>query len=460
MTESIESKYRNSSPLRCSLATLLVGLMPLSAPAQTVQELEGGLRNCEADLAHWNRRMQEPCRFLLTPSESCEEISQGLESWKRSRDASPIPQVLSQKFIECDRKSTVASNQCAQASTAGPASAGHCARAQRESDMCQRELSRLKSEYLYRPGADPRAILKDDDIRQAAVADGSIKAFDNLYQACLQNQRKWNEARSECRRLKSQVISVANACDDFKIKLQQARQQEPRKPPETRRPPPRPAGPSVTAPAGGAVQPMARPPATSSTPGPRPGNTAGAQSGYELPTILEGKLTNIWVYCDPKRVPRGTKPSCKAYAGIQNGRAYPPDISSRVTWTNDGPLQQPGSQTVTASVGWIKGSDTVWVEDAAAVPPRPGRGSTAGSQARPGPAATQTPSGGALACLGWEYSPWTPCKGPGTPTGIAGECYGSQSRTGKGAPAGCSGTPASPLQQRCVYAPKVPNQCG
>lgn len=89
----------------------------------------------------------------------------------------------------------------------------------------------------------------------------------------------------------------------------------------------------------------------------------GSESGYELPTVSQGTLTNIWVYCDPKRIKLGQFATCKAYAGIRLGNAYPPEISAEVIWHNTGPYNSAGLQTVTANKGWIKGSDTVWVED-------------------------------------------------------------------------------------------------
>lgn len=459
MTQSIGSKYQNTSLWRCALATLFLAAMPLSGPAQTARELEGELRRCEDSLTGWDRKMQAACRDLLVPGEYCEDILVGLEHWESARDASPIPQALSRKFTECERKYSVASDQCQFSKTAGPSSAGRCQVAQREAETCQRELSRLKAEYLYRPGTDPRAILKDNDIRQAAEADASIVAIDGLYQTCLDNERKRDAATRECRRVQSQLFSVANACDDIRIKLGDARQRGQHQSADGRRSPPRAGSGTQTSGAGGSVRPALPPPPNAPTPDPRTAPAAGQQSGYELPTIPEGKLTNIWVYCDPKRIKLGATPACKAYGGIQNGGAYPPDISSRVTWTNNGRSTRTGAQTVTASIEWITGSDIVWVEDAADVPPRPGNGGNAGPQSRQGPVAP-TPAQSSGACLGWDYSPWTPCRGPGTPTGVAGECYGSQSRTSQGTPAGCNGTPPSPLQQRCVYAPKVPNQCG
>ncbi len=459
MTQSIEWKYWNKSLLRRALATLLVGAMPLSGSAQTARELEVELRRCEDSLASWDRRMQAACHDLLVPSEPCENILIGLDYWESLRDASPIPPALSLKFIECKKKSSVATDQCQLSKTAGSSSAGRCQVAQREAQMCQRELSRLKAEYLYRPGAEPRGILKDEDIRQAAEAEESIKAIDSAYGTCRDNERKREAATNECLRLQPQVISVANACDDIKIKLADARQRGQHQSSDGRLSPPRAGSNTQATGAGSSVRPALLASPGPSTPDPRTALTGGEQSGYELPTIPEGRLTNIWVYCDPKRIKLGATPSCKAYAGIQNGGAYPPDISSRVMWVNNGRSSKAGAQTVTASIGWIRGSDVVWVEDAADVLPRPGSGGSAGPPPRPGPVAP-TPAQGSSACLGWDYSPWTPCKGPGTPTGVAGECYGSQSRTSQGTPAGCSGTPPSPLQQRCVYAPKVPNQCG
>lgn len=210
---------------------------------------------------------------------------------------------------------------------------------------------------------------------------------------------------------------------------------------------------------GGPATPVAPPVSTTSSSGTVKAPN-GSESGYELPTVTHGQLTNIWVYCDPKRIKiNQQRATCKAYAGIRLGNAYPPEISSEVVWSFRGPFDKPGLQTITASKGWINGSDTVWVEDTASAGQNSGGNTPSTPPATGGGSKVPPPSGGTNSCLGWDYSPWSVCRGSGRPTGIAGECYGTQSRTATGAPAGCTGTPPSPLQQQCVYAPSVPNQC-
>jgi hypothetical protein len=92
-----------------------------------------------------------------------------------------------------------------------------CAKARRENDECQRELSQLRYGGSISAEYD---LARDPVKRQAAELDARIAEQQKEYDECLEALRK----RDECRRLQGQYTSVATACDDIKQKLQAAGQ--------------------------------------------------------------------------------------------------------------------------------------------------------------------------------------------------------------------------------------------
>ena len=73
--------------------------------AETVQELETGLKNCQANWDRLNDRIKQVCPYEAVTQETCLWYSENLEADKRYRsfvESRPTPQSIADKRKECD----------------------------------------------------------------------------------------------------------------------------------------------------------------------------------------------------------------------------------------------------------------------------------------------------------------------------------------------------------------------
>lgn len=332
------------------VAALCISI-PQVAHAQTVDELHWSLNACKNDMRRIDQTMLVPCKSAGTTAATCQRLHGNLDFLRAQRRNTVVSSALSAKQAQC-RSLREEFWRCQGRRDNGSPSLS-CDYQEQMAGQCQRELATLRAR-------DPQGA-SEAAVQQAGELDRKIAEAE----AAVSNCNRELDSANYCRELKGQFVSAQIACIEIDAKLKEALRAQ--QSTGGRPPPVRPGATANTVPTGRPATPVPsnQPP----LPGSRGRAPDGSESGYALPTIPEGKLTNIWVYCDPKRIPLLKKATCKAYGGIQLGRPYPPEISSRVEWINMGPYDTPGTKIVTARVSWITGSDTVWVEDAGAPPP-------------------------------------------------------------------------------------------
>ena len=331
---------RLASGISSVLGTVLLCLAPLFTQAQNVDELRAAHQRC---LAGW-AKLQADYDRLHTDSNIRDQSNRCAEYRQRSDKDQKDLQSVEYQIKDVGKECAAYKGEYEQAF----------------SDWLN---SFRKNGWAPPSGPPPTSLLmlyekylrcESDVENERETLEQERSRLEPQYQRNAADAQRCEQTLQGILALPGKLKSIAESCSELERQMANANANTQG---ATTRPP--------APPVGATVRPFVPPPTTSPPPGPRPAIPDGSQSGWELPTIPEGKLTNIWVYCDPKRIPLHTKATCKAYGGIQFGRPYPPDISTRVNWTNEGPFNQPGLQTVTAHVEWITGSDTVWVEDAA-----------------------------------------------------------------------------------------------
>ena len=195
--------------LFCSLPLLFITATPFAAAAETVQELETGLRNCQANWDRLNERIKQVCPYEAVTQEVCLQYFDNLEADKRYRsliESRPDPQGIAAKRKECDK----ARENYLGCSITWDSHRTDCSQYRKWEERCRQEL---------------QAMLKGDMIdtqqKQAELTrlNAAIAKDQQDYELCLR-QLQWAD---ECLRLKGQLTSVVAACDDIKTRLQAAR---------------------------------------------------------------------------------------------------------------------------------------------------------------------------------------------------------------------------------------------
>lgn len=203
---------RNHSSLFCSLILLSFLAAPFFASAETVQELETGLKNCQANWDRLNERIKQVCPYEKVTQEVCLAYFEYLEADKRHRDlieSSPDPQSIAAKRKECETASLNVS-ACYYEASRGSFPGIDCSPAVKREEQCNQELDAML-----------KGDITDTQKKQAQLArvNAAIIKDQQDYEMCLK-QLQW---ANECRLLQGQLKSVVTACDDIRARLQAAR---------------------------------------------------------------------------------------------------------------------------------------------------------------------------------------------------------------------------------------------
>jgi len=105
VTHSTARRHLTSPFLLWTLALAVIGAIPCTGLAETVQELESGLKNCQANWDRLNERIKQVCPYEAVTQEVCLQYFDGLEADKRYRsliESRPDPQGIAAKRKECD----------------------------------------------------------------------------------------------------------------------------------------------------------------------------------------------------------------------------------------------------------------------------------------------------------------------------------------------------------------------
>jgi hypothetical protein len=200
----------------------------LPVAAQTIPELEEGLRSCQGNLDSLKYQMEIPCFYIKARDEVCRDTYDWLTFLYKSRRENPTSPQNPTLVAIAEKEKTFAEKERECSQTYGNIvyycnpdykplyDPPNCEKANQEYSKCSSELSTLRSSLL----SSEITLSYDPVLKQAWELNQRIAEQEREYKAC---QEQLNQ-RDECRRLQGQYTSVATACDDIKLKLQGIRQ--------------------------------------------------------------------------------------------------------------------------------------------------------------------------------------------------------------------------------------------
>jgi hypothetical protein len=204
VSHSAARRHLTSPFLLWTLALVVIGVIPCIGLAETVQELETGLKNCQANWDRLNERIKQVCPYEAVTQEVCLEYFDALEADKRYRSLIEYPEGIVTKRQECD-KARAEYYLCDM--TPRPRR-WSCADYLEWEIKCREELQAMLKGYIDTQGSQA----------ELTRVNAAIVKDQQDYEMCLR-QLQWAD---ECLRLKGQIASVVVACDEIKRKLQAA----------------------------------------------------------------------------------------------------------------------------------------------------------------------------------------------------------------------------------------------
>jgi hypothetical protein len=210
MIHSVARRILDSPLLLWSLALVFIGATPFMGSAETVPELEAGLKNCQANWDRLNERIKQVCPYEGTTEVLCAQYHTYLEGDKRQWyyiKGLPDNQEIAIKRKECE-KAEYDTRMC-DSIFRKPDERHYCWGFPENEQKCRQELQAML-----------RGQILDSKAKQAELArlDAAIDKDMRDYDACLRQL----ELRNECLHLQGQLKSVVVACDEIKRKLQEA----------------------------------------------------------------------------------------------------------------------------------------------------------------------------------------------------------------------------------------------